>query len=583
MLVRIGSLAEQISRRALTARFLFSRVLIPMAVMSVYFVLSSFLLPAGVSKVFATRSAGYLVPITIVLGIAFLLPARLRRIKLHVSATPGEGLSAGDLTLVLLPLSPVTQYVLRNAGSLSVLDSIVVVCVFGLMAALLVLAVPIPFGKTGSTRPVMYLGMAFAFSLTNMPALASQFGWHEWGSLKIQLPIFGGVWLLSWLLFRLNLRAVLHLMIAAAFLANALAQLSSPDRPDPADDLAESRNGLAPLIGTRRPVVTPSVYLLVYESYVGSETMAAYGIDNRPHEQALEEMGFEIYPKTYSVAAGTLKTMSRVLNASPVYILDRDGRTAVSGAGMVPQLLRGFGYRTYGVFPSDYFFRGTTPSWDDWFPPSSSSAGILISAVLEGEFRAEIGFDRISRDQYVQEKRRVFAHSTDTPVFLYTHSQLPGHSQTTCGANETDLYGADVAKANSEMQRDIEIILENDPEAIVIVAGDHGPRLTKNCTGTGDAYEISEISRLDIQDRYGTFLAIRWPSAGFEEYDEITVLQDLFPAVLSYMFADPDLLQLRTDPTTTDGGTISGAQVKDGVIVGGMDDGEPLFLGDIRQ
>ncbi len=42
--------------------------------------------------------------------------------------------------------------------------------------------------------------------------------------------------------------------------------------------------------------------------------------------------------------------------------------TAVSGAGTVPILLRGYSYKTYGVFPSDSYFRGTTPSYDYSFP-----------------------------------------------------------------------------------------------------------------------------------------------------------------------------------------------------------------------
>ena len=70
------------------------------------------------------------------------------------------------------------------------------------------------------------------------------------------------------------------------------------------------------------------------------------------------------------------------------------------------------------------------------------------------------------------------------------------------------------------MKQDIEAIIANDPEAIIVIAGDHGPSLTKNCSILGkDDYNLSEISRLDIQDRFATFLAIRWPTKDFEKYD----------------------------------------------------------------
>ena len=122
------------------------------------------------------------------------------------------------------------------------------------------------------------------------------------------------------------------------------------------------------------------------------------------------------------------------------------------------------------------------------------------------------------------------------------------------------------------------LILEHDPGAILIVAGDHGPHLTKNCYITRHDYALSEITRLDIQDRNGTFLAIRWPTADFEVYDEITILQDLFPAVFAYIFRDEDLLKSKIDPVTDNGTRISGVEVLDGMIIGGMNDGEALFI-----
>ena len=128
------------------------------------------------------------------------------------------------------------------------------------------------------------------------------------------------------------------------------------------------------------------------------------------------------------------------------------------------------------------------------------------------------------------------------------------------------------------MVDDLNVLLEHNPNAIIIVAGDHGPYLTKNCHYTYETYDISEISRYDIQTRYGTFLAIRWPTENFEQYDDIIVLQDLFPAIFSYMFEDQKLLNARIEPETIRNHSISGAKVVDGIIEGGINDGEPLFI-----
>jgi hypothetical protein len=481
------------------------------------------------------------------------------------------------LILLLLPLAPVVQYIVNNDEILSWVDALLVLSAFALLAAVVVIILPILLGRTGSARPVMYLGLAFAFTITYMASLSRQFAWHENGSLKVQLPVFGGVWLLGWLLFRLKQRKLMHFMIAASFLANSTVQIYARESERSPEDPGQARSMLEELVGSREPPVTPNIYLLVYDAYVVNETMLAYGIDNRAQERYLEEQGFTIYPHTYSVEAYSVGSMSPVLNAS--YTLEDYARRAVSGDGVVQNLLRDYGYKTYGVFPSDYYFRGILPSYDYAFPGYSHPAALLSRAILEGEFRFDIGFDDISRDQFLQEKDRVLSELSEDPRFLYTHSTLPGHTQTSgaCLPNEVELFRERLAQANLEMRNDIETVIENDPGAIVIVAGDHGPHLTKNCASTGDAYEISEITRLDIQDRFGTFLAIRWPTANFAQYDEIVVLQDLFPAIFAYMFADRGLLEGRGGPPMAGGNAISGATVVDGLIVGGIDDGEPLF------
>ncbi len=79
---------------------------------------------------------------------------------------------------------------------------------------------------------------------------------------------------------------------------------------------------------------------------------------------------------------------------------------------------------------------------------------------------------------------------------------------------------------------------------------------------------------MDIQDRFGTFLAIRWPTPDFENYDDIIVLQDIFPAVFAYLFNDEGFLESKIDPSTFS----PLVTVRNGIIFGGINDGEPLFL-----
>jgi hypothetical protein len=345
-------------------------------------------------------------------------------------------------------------------------------------------------------------------------------------------------------------------------------------------------NKLVELIGSKKPLSTPNIYLLIYDGYVVNETMLEYGIDNSAQEEYLEAIGFKLYPHTYSVGAASIDTMSMVLNAATEYYGNK--KRGASGDGIVQNLLKSFGYETHGIFQSAYFFRGIGSSYDFSFPRVKaipSGHKLLVKAIFMGEFRFDVEFDSPSREQFVEHKVSTFENLPNKPRFVDTHGYLPGHSQNSgaCLPNETDLFRERLIRANYQMKQDVETIIQNDPGAIIIVAGDHGPYLTKNCIGTawshtGSHYDISEISRLDIQDRFGTFLAIKWPTEDFSKYDDITVIQDIFPVVFAYLFEDEELLEAKVEPNTLMASTISGVQVKNGIIYGGINDGEPLFV-----
>jgi hypothetical protein len=542
-----------------------------------YFAVASFFLPEGVNKVFVTRSMKYSLPITIILVIAYAILIGIRRSKEKISHTPSKEISASDLILILFSLTPVVQYSINNPDILLWYEHIILFCVFALLFSFPIIVIPRLFRNIGSTRVLMFLGLAFTFTIANMAALSGRFLWYKSGSLRIQLLVFGSIWLISYLIYKLNLRSFLYLLVVVFFISNSISQfigrLDTQIVPDP----SQGENLLIALIDSREPKIKPNIYLLVYDAYVENETMLAHGINNQAQEQFLEGQGFKLYPKTYSLKSHSIASMTYVLNSSPSYYGNR--RKAVSGDGIVHNLLKNIGYKTYGIFPIDYFFRGVIPSYDYSFPDYSSSLKTMMKAIFLGEFRFDVDFDAISRERYLHEKNVVLSEASEDPKFIYMHSNFPNHSQDSgyCLPNEVELFRERLVEANLEMRQDVELIIENDPEAIIIVAGDHGPYLTKNCLKTGDDYEISEITRLDIQDRFGAFMAIRWPSSDFEDYDDISILQDIFPVVFAYLYADPEILESQIEPTIDASSNISGASVVDGIIKGGIHDGEPLF------
>lgn len=566
--------------------FFFSRLLVPLALFVLYSALFSYfsgrLLPDGVNYYFTTRSWKYASIILAVMCLVFIVLLVTSKGGKFAPRPMNKRLSSGDFLLIFLPLTPVVQYIINNQDILSPLESLSVLVFFILLSGIFILAIPAFLGLVGSTRASMVLGLAFVYTLINMASLSRYFSWHKRGSLKIEWGFMMGVFTIIWLFYYFKNQKPLHLLIVLSFVANSAVQLISQMGEVEENLLPVAENQLLTLVEHKRksPKITPNIYLLLYDAYVSNETMLAYGIDNNSQEEYLKEMGFELYPHTYSVDGQTNKTMSRVLNASTKFY--GEDRKAVSGDGIVQNILKYFGYQTYGVFSSDYFFTSNGSSYDFSIPEKSSAAIPLVNAIFMGEFRFDLGFKQQPREQFLASKQKIFQGNFDQPVFVYMHSNYPGHSQNSgaCRPNETELYQERLTIANTEMQQDVNTLISHDPESIIIVAGDHGPYLTKNCLNTREEYDISEISRLDIQDRYGTFLAIRWPAPGFEGLDEITVLQDIFPVIFAYLYSDERFLESKIDPFTFRPDRISGASVKNGIINGGIHDGEPLFLSD---
>jgi hypothetical protein len=570
--------------------------LAPLWALTLYVFFLSFILPSGINNLFAYRFCRYALLVATLLSIIFFIFIKVKKITPRLRKEVRRELYIGDLTLLLLPLTSIMQYILNNLEVVSFAESVYLFFITSIITVLFVFIIPILFEKFCNTRTLMLLGLALVFLISFMPSLSRTFHWHMYGSLKIQMAVFTGIFLVSWLFLYFNRRNFLYLVIVVFFLTNSVTQLQARNYELPKANQSNETSEMIKLVGTDKPVITPNIYLLVYDSYVINEVMLGYGIDNKPQEQYLQKSGFTFYPQTYSLEASSILSMGAVFDVSLVVSgkddIERkttygaDKRKPISGDGVVQNLLKRFGYETYGVFSSDHFFWGEVASTYDYTYPNHYNLWTITESgieagILMGEFQFNNIFETMPQEKYIEEKLKLWSDVSEDPRFIYMHSWYPGHSSNTgvCRHNETEMFKKRLFDANIEMKQDVEAIIANDPEAIIIIAGDHGPTLTKNCTILGkDDYKLSEISRLDIQDRFATFLAIRWPTKDFEQYDDSGILQDMFPAIFSYIFKNPKLLKGKMKHTPLDGYEVAGATVLDGIIRDGIHKGEPLFI-----
>jgi hypothetical protein len=568
----------------LQMNFLLKKMTIPIILLAFYSGLFSniysYFLPYGVNSFFALTLCLISLLFALILYVILIILYFFKKSEGLVFNNKNIQLSISKIFLILIPLTPIMQYIINNKETLSLLDSMIVFIFFTFFSAIFIYVIPLFLGKYSSTRILMSLGLSFVFIIVSMATLSKTFFWFQEGDLKIQFGFLTIVLIVTWLLLGLKDKWVIYMITSVFFVTNSIFQLITCDHQIKEESFSDSDHRLELMMIEKKPKSTPNVYLLIYDAYVANETLIQYGIDNMNQEKFLIKQGFIIYPHTYSIGAYTLPTMSRVLDIANE--IEGPYQRVTSGDGTVQNLFHNLGYETYGLFPTDYQFRTIDSSYDNYLPESKAYPvyWYLITSILSGEFRFNVGFEEQSYNQYIEEKQKIFQKIYHRKVFVYSHSNMPSHSQNSgaCLENEIELYKERLEVANLEIKNDVQLLVKNDPEAIIIIAGDHGPYLTKNCSTTEGAYDISSISRLDIQDRYGTFLAIRWPTEEYKVYDDIIVLQDIFPVIFAYLFADESFLTLRVVPESIDDYTISGATIKKGVIQGGIDDGEPLFI-----
>ena len=539
-----------------------------------YFLIIYYLVPEGINKAFLVeinRVSLYLMLISILVTALRLLLFNNINIRLLRQI---EFAKLSDLILIFLPITPIVQYIILNQDILSIYSSLYLLGFFVLATIVMIVVLPIFLSLAGSRVIFLSLGLAITFILCYMPTLSFNNLWYEKGSLIIQLPVFLVIFLLSTFIYKIN-HNFLKLGIVIFFISNTFTSLNS--LPSPSEEKGTENIFLSKVL--KKPMtIKPDIYLLTYDSYVSNETMLQYGIDNGPQESYLNDKGFKIYDGIYSIGPDTISTMTRVLDASLV-----QRNSALGGNSHVHNTLRNQGYTLAGVHKSSHFWNKSIPKLDYFFPESIiNSHETILYSVLEGEFKfdAPIKFGRYTAKEFITKKRN-FMNSSSHPKFLYTHTG-PSHSQNSgkCRSDEKRLFKRRLYRSNQEMKKDIEVINNNNTNALIIINGDHGPYLTGNCTALGrDGFmQKSQVSRLDVQDRYGAFLAIKWPKS-LEILDEkIIILQDIFPAIFATLLKDRSIFsEIQIPPNTLQIGTTSGVTVNNGMILGGIDDGLPLY------
>lgn len=125
----------------ISSAFVFSYFFIPGLALTLYFLCYSLITDLlnieGVNTVFSDRSWKILLPVIIILGFAYFF-LRFRKSESFFEKNEKTSLSLPDFVLILIPLTPIVQYIIINNGILSLIDVLIILGCFSFSSFLFI-------------------------------------------------------------------------------------------------------------------------------------------------------------------------------------------------------------------------------------------------------------------------------------------------------------------------------------------------------------------------------------------------------------------------------------------------------------
>ena len=279
---------------------------------------------------------------------------------------------------------------------------------------------------------------------------------------------------------------------------------------------------------------TPNVYVIQPDGYVNFSEInrGYYNFDNSTFKDWLMANNFTIYEDFRSNYHSTLTSNSSLFGMQHHYYNVVDERKAILDDNPVVRIFNQNGYTTHFLAEVPYL---QTNRPDIAFDYTSFDDNTLpyLSKGLDTKRLISEDFPPLLQQQ-------------NGANFYFLEKLLPSHiatfkSDQTTKDNERSKYLNRLQDANTWLQDIVQQIERVDPNALIIIAADHGGFVgweytmqTKN--KTDDADKIKSI--------FSTLLAVKWPDNNPPEFhQELKTSVNLFRIVFAYLSDNPKLLE----------------------------------------
>lgn len=314
----------------------------------------------------------------------------------------------------------------------------------------------------------------------------------------------------------------------------------------------------------------PNVYFLLFDSYTNNDGIKTLGLSPSPRIYGyLNEREFVAYKSFFTNIQPTINALSTYfsmnikLGSENYYdIFWRKKHRIVSGGNKVFNLFKKNGYTTNiiisnngtGAFDSNYYLLGGFCFADrclgnvrNW---TSRYFEIFNRVALNNMYK--LGYFS-SQTTSITHSMKILREITNDreKQFVFMHLGLPNHSidihsdsMGTCSEKlEVENYAGRLNQAHLIMIRIVDNIEQSDPNALIIIASDHGPFILNRCSNGAPL-----LTKEEVVERQGAFLAIRWGKDYDGRYDkDIKSSANLFRYIFSYLAGNEKLLENKPD------------------------------------
>jgi hypothetical protein len=330
-----------------------------------------------------------------------------------------------------------------------------------------------------------------------------------------------------------------------------------------APELAPDPEPTAAAVAFDASLPKPNIYMILLDGYARGDTLARFGLDNTPFLQQLEDRGFVVASQARSSYRITKTTMVSMLHMTHLVDMDFERpRRLIDEARLLRQMVndspaiatfQALGYHIVSIPPGvamvdvrnvdEVIEHGFANELEDAFVDRTLLDDVL--ATIAPDLRLDLWRQRI--DASFADIRMVAERQSPTPTLLYAHVMAPhapfafdanggpstsgcqpGHCLWFAGAMPalglekpeiTARYTAQVQAINAKVIDTLDAILASDPDAEMVIFGDHGSRVDPD----------------DLDEWYRPLFAARTP--GRTVYADQVGATQVFAGLLAGYFA----------------------------------------------